>query len=59
MDKVRIADGVIIGINAVVTKGFLEPYTSWAGAPARKKNDIGYIERVEKFKNELTGEYNE
>lgn len=33
---VRIADDVVVGANAVVTKDITEPGTTWAGAPARK-----------------------
>ena len=38
---VRIADGVVIGANAVVTKDILEPNTIWAGSPAKKMTDKG------------------
>ncbi|MDY4836179.1 MAG: hypothetical protein SO165_00225 [Lachnospiraceae bacterium] len=34
--NVKIADGVIIGANRIVTKDILEPYTTWVGAPAKK-----------------------
>lgn len=33
---VTIADGVIIGANAVVTKSIVEPRSTWAGVPARR-----------------------
>ena len=39
--NVRIADGVVIGANAVVVKDILEPNTTWAGIPARKISDSG------------------
>jgi len=38
---IKIADGVVIGANAVVAKDILEPNTTWAGIPARKVNDNG------------------
>ena len=45
MLNVKIADGVIIGANAVVTKDITEAYTSWAGVPAKKISNKGYIDR--------------
>ena len=36
---VEIADGVVIGANAVVNKSFTEPNISIAGVPARKISD--------------------
>lgn len=45
LQNVKIADGVIIGANAVVTKDITEAYTSWAGVPAKKINNKGYIDR--------------
>lgn len=39
--NVRVADGVVIGANAVVVKDILEPNTTWAGIPARKVSDSG------------------
>ena len=38
---IKIADGVVIGANAVVSKDILEPNTTWAGIPARKVSDNG------------------
>ena len=38
MDCDNIADGVIIGAGAVVTKRIDEPYTIWAGNPAKLIN---------------------
>jgi len=49
--NVEIAEGVIIGANAVVTKSIKEAYTSWAGIPARKISNKGYIDRT---LNEIT-----
>lgn len=37
--NIQIADDVVIGANAVVTKDILEPGTTWAGIPARKISD--------------------
>lgn len=34
--KIRIADGIAIGANAVVNRSFLEPNITIAGVPARK-----------------------
>lgn len=45
LEGVTIAEGVIIGANAVVTRDILEPYTTWAGVPARKISDKGYVDR--------------
>lgn len=39
--NIAIADGVVIGANAVVTKSIMEPYTTWAGNPARKVSEVG------------------
>lgn len=38
---IKIADGVVIGANAVVAKDILEPNTTWAGVPVRKIKDEG------------------
>lgn len=38
---ITIADGVVIGANAVVTRDILEPDTTWAGILARKVSDKG------------------
>ena len=38
---IRIADGVVIGANAVVAKDILEPNTTWAGIPAKKVSNNG------------------
>lgn len=38
---ITIADDVVIGANAVVTKDILEPGTTWAGIPVRKVSDNG------------------
>lgn len=34
--KIKIADNVAIGANAVVVKDIVEPNTTWAGVPAHK-----------------------
>lgn len=34
--KIKIADGIKIGANSVVTKSFLEPNITIAGVPAKK-----------------------
>lgn len=39
--KVKIADGVVIGANAVVVKDISESSTTWAGVPAKKVSDNG------------------
>ena len=39
----HIAEGVLIGAGAVVAKNIDEPYTKWAGFPARK---IGLRKKV-------------
>jgi serine O-acetyltransferase len=36
---ISIADGVVIGANAVVVKSIKEPNTTWAGIPAHKISD--------------------
>ena len=41
LGSIRIADDVVIGANAVVTKDILEPGTTWGGIPARKIADKG------------------
>ena len=41
LGNIRIADDVVIGANAVVTKDILEPNTTWGGIPARKISDQG------------------
>ena len=41
LGKIQIADDVVIGANAVVTKDILERRTTWAGIPARKIADKG------------------
>lgn len=41
--KIKIADGCAIGANAVVNKSFEENFTTIAGVPARKVNNIGNI----------------
>ena len=41
--KIQIADDVVIGANAVVTKDILEPATTWGGNPARKIADKGSV----------------
>lgn len=38
---IRIADGVAIGANSVVTSSFTDPSITIAGAPARRINDRG------------------
>ena len=38
---VKIADGVCIGANAVVTKDIDEVNTTWGGVPAKKISDLG------------------
>lgn len=44
--NVSLAEGVIIGANSVVTKNISEPYTTWAGVPAKKISEKGYINRL-------------
>ncbi len=39
---VHLADDVIVGANAVVTKSINEPNTVWAGIPAKKISDKGF-----------------
>lgn len=41
LGDIRIADDVVIGANAVVTKDILDPNTTWGGIPARKISDHG------------------
>jgi len=41
LGKVKIADGIAIGANAVVTKSFLEPNITIAGVPAKKISEEG------------------
>ena len=41
LGNIRIADDVVIGANAVVTKDILEPGTTWAGIPVRKIAEKG------------------
>ena len=48
LQNVKIADGVIGGANAVVTKDITEAYTTWVGVPAKKINNTGYIDRKNK-----------
>lgn len=38
---IKIADGIVIGANAVVTKSFMEPNITIGGVPARKISDNG------------------
>ena len=38
---ITIADDVVIGANAVVTRSITEPGTTWAGNPAKKVSDNG------------------
>ena len=38
---IKIANGVVIGANSVVTKDISEPNTTWAGNPAKKVSDKG------------------
>lgn len=42
LENIKIADHVIIGANAVVTKDILEEGIAVAGAPARKISDHGF-----------------
>lgn len=42
---VQIADNVIIGANAVVTKDIIEENTVWGGIPATKISNNGFLER--------------
>lgn len=44
--NIHIADNVVIGANAVVTRDITEPGTTWAGVPARKINDRGSRENL-------------
>lgn len=48
LENVKIADNVIIGSNAVVTKNIMENSTSWAGVPAKKISDKGFIFQIKK-----------
>jgi serine O-acetyltransferase len=41
LGEVEIADGIVIGANAVVTTSFREPSITIAGIPARKISDKG------------------
>ncbi|MGZ4865403.1 MAG: serine O-acetyltransferase [Halobacteriota archaeon] len=41
LGSITIADGTVIGANSVVTESVLEPYTTVAGAPARKISECG------------------
>lgn len=41
LGKVQIANDVVIGANAVVTRDILEPGTTWVGIPAHKISDKG------------------
>lgn len=43
---IRIADGVCIGANSVVTKSILEPNITVAGSPARKISDQGTEKQI-------------
>jgi serine O-acetyltransferase len=45
---IEIADGIAIGANSVVNKSFTEPNIGIAGIPARKINDIGSGDLLEK-----------
>ena len=42
LENVQIADHVIVGANAVVSKSIAEANTSWGGAPAKKISDKGF-----------------
>lgn len=43
LENVKIADHVIVGANAVVSKDIAEPHTSWGGGvPAKKISDKGF-----------------
>ena len=46
--KITLADGIVIGANAVVTHSFDEPNITIAGVPARKINDMGRSEIEER-----------
>lgn len=39
MPNVELGEGVVVGANSLVTKSILEPWTIWAGSPARKLKD--------------------
>jgi len=41
LPRVSIADGTVVGANAVVTKSFAQPGVTLAGAPARPINSNG------------------
>lgn len=45
---IEIADGIAIGANSVVNKSFTEPNIGIAGVPARKINEIGSGDLLEK-----------
>ena len=42
LENVQIADHVIVGANAVVSKSIAEANTSWGGVPAKKISDKGF-----------------
>ena len=42
LENVQIADHVIIGANAVISKNITEANTSWGGIPAKKISDKGF-----------------
>lgn len=44
--KIKIADRVVIGANAVVTKDITEAGTTWAGVPSHKINNRGSDEYI-------------
>lgn len=46
--KIEIASGIMIGVNAVVTKSFLEENICIAGVPARKISEYGRLEIEER-----------
>lgn len=41
-EGLTIADHVIVGSNAVVTKNIEEPGVTWAGVPAKKISSKGF-----------------
>lgn len=41
LGNISVADGVVIGANAVVVKSIDEPNTTWGGIPAKKLSDRG------------------
>jgi serine O-acetyltransferase len=56
--NIEIADGIVIGANAVVNKSFLEPNTSIGGVPAKKISSQGSA-RFMSYRKTIAGAGNE